>query len=74
MRVGFKGGAIDPLIDGCRESEVSRRVIERRHVHLARGWPQHLTVLSDPWWPDFRANSEKDATGERSVSLAKVVL
>lgn len=24
LRVGFRGGAIAPLIDGCRESEVSR--------------------------------------------------
>lgn len=32
---GFQGGAIAPLIDGCRESEVSLLVVERRNALMA---------------------------------------
>lgn len=52
---GFRGRD-SPLIDGCRESEVSLRVIDRRYGLLALEWVQR----------PGRAFGRRDATGARS--------
>lgn len=55
---GFQGGAIAPLIDGCRESEVSLLVAQA----AKRFW------LDDGFDTQRPATGRGDATGARSGS------
>lgn len=57
------GGRNAPQVDGCRESRSLPLVMERRYVPL----------VHEGSMPEMR-HCQRDATGERSVSLAKIAL